>query len=193
MGEAARTRHVSASVALAVGAVLVVGCTGTTGSDDRTRVAGAAVAVAGLDPSALLAAIPDAATAGWQVAGAGEPVPVTLDDVRLNDGDRADRYAEAGYVAGARLSLARGDADRLAVMVDRFPNAAAARQVGDWHLSSRGFALEEDGVSRIGATAEGMVVLQDLVVRVVGIGEQAPDDTVRRVLDAVEAVVTPRA
>lgn len=181
--------------ALLLASLLAAGCgTALAGTPARTNVAGSAVtAVSGLDPVTLLADLPDAVTAGWEVAGAGAPVPVTLADIRQTDSDRADRYAAAGFQAGARLSLSRGDADRIAVMVDRFPHAAAARQVGDWHLSSAGVTLA-DGVSLVGTTAEGVVVLEDMLVRVVAIGEEVPDeDTVRTLMAAAEEVLAPRS
>lgn len=175
----------STTVRLVAVALLAAGCGAASAEPaPETGVAGAAVTVGGLDPVRLLSDLPASATRGWEVVGAGEPVPVTLSDIDLKNGERADVYAEAGFEAGARLSLARGDEDRIAVMIDRFTHAAAAREVGDWHLASAGVTLV-DGVSRIGTTAEGVVVLQDLLVRVVAVGADAPDeDAVRRLMDA---------
>lgn len=172
-------------------AVPLGGC-GTAAVADRTEVAGAAVAFPGIDPAGLLDDLPEAARAGWQLAGVGAAVDVTIEDIRAADPERADRYTQAGFESGARLSLTRGDGDHLAVMVDRFRHAAAARQVEDWHVGSSGMTLD-DGVSLVGTTAEGVTVLDDLLVRVVAIGEEAPDeDAVRALLAATTRVVRPR-
>lgn len=181
-----------ALLSLALLALPLAGCGGAVAAD-QTAVAGAAVAVPGVDPVGLLDNLPDAATQGWELAGSGAAVDVTLDDIRETDPDRADRYAQAGFESGARLSLTRGQGDHIAVTVDRFRHAAAARQVEDWHVGSAGVTLD-DGVSLVGTTAEGVTVLDDLLVRVVAIGEDAPDeDAVRSLLDATSRVVRPRA
>lgn len=170
----------------------LTGCSGA-GAADQTAVAGAAVAVPGLDPAGLLQSLPEAATAGWQLADSGSVHEVTLEDIRTTDPERADRYVQAGFESGARLSLSRGEGDHIAVMVDRFRHAAAAHQVEDWHVGSAGMTLDQ-GVSLVGTTAEGVAVLDDLLVRVVAIGVDAPDEeTVRALLDATSRAVRPRA
>lgn len=177
---------------LPVALVLALGAAGCGGASvDRTGVASAAVAVAGVDPAALIDALPDEVTDGWTVHGTGDPVAVTLDDVRVADPGRADHYARAGFDAGARVSLTRGEGDRIAVVVERFAHAGAAREVFDWHVAETGGTIV-DGVSRIGSTAEGVVVLDDLLVRVVAVGEEAPDeDTVRALLAAAQGITDP--
>lgn len=186
-GAAARTL-----VALSLLALPLAACTDRAEAD-QTAVAGAAVAVPGVDPTGLLDNLPPTATEGWELAGGGSAVEVTLADIRATDPERADRYAQAGFEAGARLSLARGEDDRVAVMVDRFRHAAAAHQVEDWHVTAMGVTLD-DGVSLVGTTAEGVAVLDDLLVRVVAIGDEAPDeDAVRALLTATTQVVHPRA
>lgn len=180
-----------AVLAVAVLSLVAPGCSAEP-ARDRTGVAGTAVLASGLDPVELLADVSRLATAGWHVAGGPGPVAVTVDDLRPEDAERAARYAEAGFQAGARLSLVRGEEDRMAVMVDRFPHAAAARQVEDWHRATRGGAWD-GGVSRVGATAEGVMVIEDLLVRVVAVGAVAPDEAaVRDALAAVREAVLPR-
>jgi hypothetical protein len=178
---------------LALAALVVAAC-GTAVAetpDDAVGVAG--VAVSGIDPAGLLADLPNAAAPGWEVVGSGGPVPVTLEDIRSGDEQRAVQYADAGFEVGARLSLARGDGERIAVIVDRFPHAAAAHQVEDWHVSSHGMTMV-DGISRVGTTAEGVMVLDDLLVRVVAVGEQAPDEgAVRGLMRAARQAANPRA
>lgn len=180
-----------AVLAVAVLSLVAPGCSAEP-ARDHTGVAGTAVLASGLDPVELLADVSGWATAGWHVSGGPGPVEVTVDDLRPEDAERAARYAEAGFQAGARLSLVRGEADRMAVMVDRFPHAAAARQVEDWHRATRG-GTWDGGVSRVGATAEGVMVIEDLLVRVVAVGAVAPDEAaVRDVLAAVHEAVLPR-
>lgn len=172
-------------------ALVLAGCSSAAASAALDGGTGEPVAATGLDPVVLLDAVSDDIAPGWDRTDEGGAVAVGLDEVELADGSRARRYAEAGFEAGARLSLARGDDDRLAVMVDRFPHPAAARQVEDWHLSSAGTTLV-DGVSQVGTTAEGVLVVEDLLVRVVAVGAGAPDpDLVREVLDAIRAAALP--
>lgn len=172
-------------------AVALAGCGTTTVGASLGGGAGAPVAATGLDPLVLLDMLPDDVAPGWQRSDGGNAVAVGLDEVELADSTRARRYAEAGFEAGARLSFARGDQDRLAIMVDRFPHPAAAHQVEDWHLSSTGTTLV-DGVSQVGTTAEGVLVIEDLLVRVVAVGTGAPDtDAVRGVLDAIRSAALP--
>ena len=172
-----------------VAALLGAGCSAAAGAP--LGVTGAPVAATGLDPRALLDSLPAEVTPGWHRTD-GAAVAVTLDDVGLDDTARAARYAEAGFEVGARLSLARGAAEHLAIMVDRFPHPAAAHQVADWHLASTGTATD-DGISLVGDTAEGVLVIEDLLVRVVEVGDGAADpEVVRQVLAAIRAEVLPR-
>lgn len=174
-------------------AVVLAGCGTASATASGGSRAGAHVAATGLDPKVLLDALPEDVTPGWRRADDGAAVAVSLDEVAVADAARASRYAEAGFEVGARLSFARGDADRLAVMVDRFPHPAAAHQVQDWHLSSAGITLV-DGVSQVGTTAEGVLVVEDMLVRVVAVGPSAPDaDVVRGVLQALRDAALPRA
>ncbi len=177
-------------IAVLAATLLSAGCSAAA-AGAPLDVAGARVAATGLDPRALLDSLPAAVTPGWQRTDGDGAVAVTLDDVRLADGDRAQRYAEAGFEAGARLSLDRGADEHLAIMVDRFPHPAAAHQVEDWHLSSTGVAMD-DGVSLVGETAEGVLVIEDLLVRVVQVGEEADPVVVRGVLAAIRDEVLPR-
>ena len=171
--------------------LLLVGCGGAAISAPLGAGAAAPVAATGLDPRVLLDSLPEDMTPGWQRADGGTAVEVTLDEVRLADASRAEQYAEAGFEAGARLSLARDD-DRLAIMVDRFPHPAAAHQVEDWHVGETGMTLV-DGVSQVGTTAEGVLVVEDLVVRVVAVGAGDPDvELVRSLLEAVREAALPR-
>ena len=171
--------------------LLLAGCGTAAVSAPLGPGAGAPVAATGLDPQQLLDRLPDEVTPGWRRADGGRAATVTLDQVRGADASRAQRYAEAGFEAGARLSLDRGEGDHLAIMVDRFPHPAAAHQVEDWHLSSAGITLV-DGVSQVGSTVEGVLVVDDLLVRVVAVGPNEPDaDLVRAVLDAVRSAALP--
>jgi hypothetical protein len=173
-------------------AIVLAGCgTAVAEPSARTAVAGHAVGVDGLDPVAVLGQLTDTLRGGWVVAGAGAPVRVTIDDVRTADPTRAQRYTEADFEGGARLSLARGEHDRIAVVADAFPHAAAARQLADWHVVANGLTFANE-VSRVGSTAEGVVVLDDLLLRVVAVGEEAPDeDAVRTLLDAARKLPMP--
>ena len=186
---AAVRRPTTVPTAALVVALLGAGCSAAAGAP--LGVTGAPVAAAGLDPRALLDSLPVEVTPGWHRTD-GAATEVTLDALRSDDTARAARYAEAGFEAGARLSLARGTAEHLAIMVDRFPHPAAAHQVEDWHLASTGVS-SDDGVSVIGETAEGVLVIEDLLVRVVEVGDGAADpDVVRQVLAAIRAEVLPR-
>ena len=171
--------------------LLLVGCGGAAISTPLGAGAAAPVAATGLDPLVLLDSLPEDLTPGWQRTDGGAAVEVTLAEVRLADTARAQQYVEAGFEAGARLSLARDD-DRLAIMVDRFPHPAAAHQVEDWHVGTTGMTLD-DGVSQLGTTAEGVLVVEDLVVRVVAVGAGDPDvELVRSLLHAVRDAALPR-
>ncbi len=173
-------------------AVAMAGCGTAAVSAPLDGAAGAPVAATGLDPQVLLDTLPEDVASGWRRTDGGSAVAVGLDEVELADGERARRYVEAGFEAGARLTFTRGE-DHLAVMVDRFPHPAAAHQVGDWHLSSTGASFE-DGVSQVGTTAEGVLVIEDLLVRVVSVGAAAPDaDVVRDLLEALRSAVLPAA